>query len=548
MRVAQQSNDSSNVHSSDTSNAPWWQRAVVYQIYPWSFMDSNADGIGDLQGIRSRLDYLCWLGVDALWISPIYPSPMADFGYDISNYCDIDPRFGSLADFDQLLADAHERGLKLILDFVPNHTSDRHPWFRAARSSRTSPYRDYYIWRDAARDGGPPSNWLSEFGGSAWEWEPTTEQYYYHAYLKQQPDLNWRNPEVERALLQALRFWLDRGVDGFRVDAIHHVIKDDRYRDNPINPDFAPGMPPNRRLIREFTVDRPEVQDVIRKLRRLIDSYPDRLLIGEAWLPTERLVHYYGVDLSGLHLPFNFQLIHARWEARVLSAIARDYERALPGGAWPNWVLGNHDRSRIASRVGARQARVAAMLLLSLRGTPTLYYGDELGMQDVAIPPELARDPWEKNVPGLGLGRDPERTPMQWSSAPHAGFTRGVPWLPVAANFSEQNVATQTGAPDSLLELYRSLLRLRRDEPALTLGAYASVELDPDVFAFQRTLAPDTFTILLNFAAAPKRLLLPEHLGPCELVLSTDSQRAASSIERPILLEPDEGVMLAHRA
>lgn len=530
------------------SSDKWWQRAVVYQIYPWSFMDSNADGIGDLQGIRSRLEYLHWLGVDAVWVSPIYPSPMQDFGYDISNYCDIDPRFGSLADFDQLLADAHRLGLKLILDFVPNHTSDRHPWFRAARSSRKSPYRDYYIWRDPAPGGGPPTNWLSEFGGSAWEWEATTAQYYYHAYLKQQPDLNWRNPEVEHELLKALRFWLDRGVDGFRVDAIHHVIKDDLYRDNPLNPNFTQGMPPSRRLLREFTVDRPEVHDVIRKLRGVVDRYPDRLLIGEAWLPTERLVHYYGVDLSGLHLPFNFQLIHAKWEARVLSAIARDYEQALPRGAWPNWVLGNHDRSRIASRVGPEQARVAALLLLSLRGTPTMYYGDELGMQDVAIAAEQVCDPWEKNVPGLGLGRDPERTPMQWSAAPNAGFTSGVPWLPVAANFTAQNVESQARDPESMLEFYRMLLRIRREEPALAAGDYRGLELDPDVFAFQRTSGPSTFTLLLNFSADPKQLELPEPVGPSELVLSTDPRRPASTVDGPIALAPNEGVVLVRRA
>jgi alpha-glucosidase len=523
----------------------WWQRAVVYQIYPWSFMDSNGDGVGDLQGIRSRLDYLRWLGVDAIWISPIYPSPMADFGYDISDYCEIDPRFGTLADFDQLLGDAHELGLKLILDFVPNHSSDQHPWFRAARSSRQSPYRDYYIWRDPAPGGGPPTNWLSEFGGSAWEWDEATEQYYYHAYLKQQPDLNWRNPEVERELLGVLRFWLERGVDGFRVDAIHHVIKDDQFRDNPLNPNFNAGMSPHRSLLREFTADRPEVQGVIRKLRGVVDRYPERLLIGEAWLPTKRLVQYYGVELSGLHLPFNFQLIHATWEARVLSAIAREYEQELPPGAWPNWVLGNHDRSRIASRVGPAQARVAAMLLLSLRGTPTLYYGDELGMQDVAIPSELVQDPWEKNVPGLGLGRDPERTPMQWSSAPNAGFTTGVPWLPIAREFPETNVEAASQDPESLLQLHRSLLRIRREQPALVRGDYTGLELDPEVFAFERCDGLCTFTILLNFTASPKRLELPLSYGPRQLVISTDPKRPLSSVEGSILLEPNEGLMLA---
>ncbi|HEU5072830.1 MAG TPA: alpha-amylase family glycosyl hydrolase [Polyangiaceae bacterium] len=258
-------------------------------------------------------------------------------------------------------------------------------------------------------------------------------------------------------------------------------------------------------------------------------------------------MHYYGMDLSGLHLPFNFQLIHAKWEARVLSAIVREYEQALPPGAWPNWVLGNHDRSRIASRVGPRQARVAAMLLLSLRGTPTLYYGDELGMQDVLIPADQVRDPWEKNVPGLGLGRDPERTPMQWSAAPNAGFTSGVPWLPVATNFTEQNVEAEACDPESLLEFYRTMLRIRREEPALALGDYEGFELDSEVFAFQRTSGPCSFTVLLNFAPSSKRLELPERVGPCQLVLSTDPRRPASTVDDLIVLGPDEGVMLVRR-
>src|SRR5688500_16550979 len=472
---------------SERARFHWWQRGVIYQVYPWSFQDTNGDGVGDLAGVRARLEYLAWLGVDALWISPIYPSPMADFGYDISDYCDVDPRFGTLADFDALLARAHELGLKVILDYVPNHTSDQHPWFVASRSSRTDPKRDYYIWREPAAGGGPPNNWLSEFGGNAWEWDEATGQYYYHAYLKQQPDLNFRNPDVQRELFRVLEFWLARGVDGFRIYTIHHTTQDDHFPDNPPNPDFKAGMPPHRRVIRTYTTDRPEVQTAIAAMRKVVDGYADRVLIGEAYLPVERLMAYYGVELAGLHLPFNFQLIHAQWEASTIAAIARNYEAALPAGAWPNWVLGNHDRSRIASRVGNRQARVAALLLLTLRGTPTLYYGDELGLRDGVIPPERVRDPWEKNVPGLGLGRDPERTPMQWSAQPNAGFTSGVPWLPVATNFTEQNVEAQARHPESLLELYRTMLRIRREEPALAVGDYEGLELDPDVFAFQRT-------------------------------------------------------------
>jgi alpha-glucosidase len=527
----------------DSAGFRWWQSGVIYQIYPWSFMDSNGDGIGDLNGIEQRLEYLRWLGVDALWISPIYPSPMADFGYDISDYCNIDPRFGTLADFDALLARIHQLGLKLILDYVPNHTSDRHRWFQAARSARDNPYRNYYIWHDPAPDGGPPNNWLSEFGGSAWELDPKTNQYYYHAYLKEQPDLNFRNPQVEAALLDVLRFWLDRGVDGFRIDTIHHLIKDSEFRDNPPNPAYTPGMPPHRRLLRKYTVDRPEVHDAIAKMRRVVDGYPDRVLIGEAYLPVDRLMSYYGANLSGLHLPFNFQLLQAKWEAQVIAGAVKIYEEALPPGAWPNWVLGNHDRSRIASRVGEAQARLAALLLLTLRGTPTLYYGDELGMKDVAIPPELVKDPWEKNVPGLGLGRDPERTPMHWNGGPNAGFSSGTPWLPVAADAARVNVESESRDPSSLLSFYRSLLALRRAESALSVGSYTPLEIGPNVLSFERAHAGRCFTSVLNFSAEPQQVSLA---GPCRrsLVLSTDPQRALGSVADELLLGPNEGVVL----
>ncbi len=527
---------------SELSVFKWWQRGVVYQVYPWSFMDSNGDGIGDLQGIRARLEYFTWLGIDAIWISPIFPSPMADFGYDISDYCNIDARFGTLADFDALLADAHRLGLKLILDYVPNHTSDRHPWFLAARSSRDDAYRDYYIWHDPAPDGGPPNNWLSEFGGSAWEWEPATGQYYYHAYLRQQPDLNYRNPRVRDALLQVLEFWLERGVDGFRIDTIHHLIKDDQFRDNPPNPDWREGMPPHRRVLRSYTTDRPEVHAAIADMRAVVDQYPDRVLIGEAWLPFDRLMAYYGSDLSGLHLPFNFQLINARWEAAVIAAIAREYEASLPPGAWPNWVLGNHDRSRIASRVGNAAARLAAVLLLTSRGTPTLYYGDELGMRDVAIAPERVRDPWEKNVPGLGLGRDPERTPMQWSPATNAGFTRGSPWLPLADDYERTNVEVEQDDPNSILSLYRALLALRRREPALAVGDYRALELGPDIYAFERRHGDARFTVVLNFARESR----PVSTTGRVVLSSAVARELPSSMTPSSPLLPHEGVILSH--
>ena len=354
----------------------WWQTGVIYQIYPRSFQDSNGDGIGDLNGIAARLDDLVALGVDAVWISPIYPSPMADFGYDVADYTGIDPRFGTLADFDRLLEAAHARGLKVLLDFVPNHTSSQHPWFLESRSSRENPKRDWYLWRDPAPDGGPPNNWISDFGGSAWEWDEATGQYYYHAFLKEQPDLNWRNPEVVEAMLAVLRFWFDRGVDGFRIDVLWHMVKHADFPDNPPNPAYTPAMGEMNRVLQLHSTDQQEVHGIAAAMREVADQYPGRVLIGEIYLPVERLVDYYGRDRPEVHLPFNFQLIGAPWEARTLAKLIADYEAALPAGGWPNWVLGNHDRPRAATRFGPEQARVAAMLLLTLRGTPTIYYGD----------------------------------------------------------------------------------------------------------------------------------------------------------------------------
>jgi alpha-glucosidase len=330
----------------------WWERGIIYQVYPRSFQDSSGDGIGDLRGIQSKLDYLQWLGVDAVWISPVFPSPMADFGYDISNYTDIDPIFGTLAEFDALLADVHSHGMKLLLDYVPNHTSERHPWFIEARSSRASAKRDWYIWRDPAPGGGPPNNWRANFGGVAWEWDEKTGQYYYHAFLKEQPDLNWRNPEVQRAMLDVLSFWLNRGVDGFRVDAVHHLVEDTELRDNPPNTDWRPGMSPFRELLTTCTVDLPEVQEILALMHGVAEEYNDRMLVSETHLPVERLIAYYGANGQGAHLPFNFQLIRLPWKAKEIAQAAERYEALLPSYAWPNWVLGNHDKPRIATRAG----------------------------------------------------------------------------------------------------------------------------------------------------------------------------------------------------
>lgn len=522
----------------------WWKRGIVYQVYPRSFQDSNGDGIGDLNGIRRRLDYLSWLGVDAIWISPIFPSPMADFGYDVADYCGIDPIFGTLEDFDRLIEEAHAKDLKLILDFVPNHTSDRHPWFQESRSSRTNPKRGWYIWRDAKPDGRPPNNWISNFGGPAWEWDEATGQYYYHAFLKEQPDLNWRNKEVRKAMYDALRFWLRRGVDGFRVDVIWHLIKDAEFRDNPPNPAYQLSQAEINRFLQVYSADQPEVHEVVGEMRSVLEEYAERVLIGEIYLPLERLVTYYGKDLSGAHLPFNFQLIQTAWNAQKIAALISEYEAAIPEGGWPNWVLGNHDQPRIGARIGLQQARVAAMLLLTLRGTPTMYYGDELGIGKVEIPPDAVQDPWEKNEPGLGLGRDPARTPMHWDGSAHNGFTSGKPWLPLAPHFRPYHVEALRDDPNSILMLYRRLIQLRRQHLALSVGSYKQVTAEGDVLTYERQHGSERFLVALNLADKPHTLSLSDGTQGY-VMLSTLPDRGEESIGAQIILRADEGLIIA---
>jgi alpha-glucosidase len=522
----------------------WWKSGIVYQIYPRSFQDSNGDGVGDLPGITSRLDYLVELGVQAVWISPIYPSPMADFGYDVADYCGIHPLFGTMGDFERLVAEAHRRGLKIILDFVPNHSSDQHPWFTESRSSRTNPKRDWYIWRDPKPDGSPPNNWVSNFGGSAWQFDEASGQYYYHAFLTEQPDLNWRNPDLRQAMHDVLRFWLDKGVDGFRVDVIWHLIKDAEFRDNPPNPAWHPDRPEIESLLQIHSSDQEEVHDVIAEMRRVLDAYEDRVLIGEIYLPTERLVTYYGKDLSGAHLPFNFQLIQTAWNARAIGKLVDEYDAAVPEGGWPNWVLGNHDQPRIAARIGAEQARVAAMLLLTLRGTPTMYYGDEIGLARVEIPPERVQDPWEKNEPGLGFNRDPERTPMQWDASPHAGFSTAEPWLPLAPDYATNNVEALSRDPRSILTLYRQLVALRRSTPALAVGAYRPLETEGAVFGFVRAYGNDQTCVLLNLSGEQSAAKLVSACDGMRVKLSTYLDRTGEQVGSNVALRPHEGLVL----
>jgi alpha-glucosidase len=516
----------------------WWQYGILYEVYPRSFQDANHDGIGDLQGILQRLDYLAGLGIKAVWIAPFYPSPMADFGYDISDYCNIDPIFGTLADFDQLLRAIHERGLKLILDFVPNHSSDQHPWFLESRSSRANPKRDWYLWRDPAPDGGPPNNWLSNFGGPAWTKDG--EQYYCHSFLKQQPDVNWRNADLREAMFDVLRFWLDRGVDGFRVDVMWMLIKDDQFRDNPINPASNPNGPASLRLLPLYNTNRPEVHEIVAAMRAVLEPYGDRLLIGEIYLPFDQLAAYYGQDLKGAQLPFNFHLIACAWNADAIAQVIKEYEAALPVGAWPNWVMGNHDQPRIATRIGRAQARVAAMLLLTLRGTPTMYYGDEIGMTDVFIPAGEVQDPAEKNEPGLGMGRDPERTPMQWDSSKLAGFTDGTPWLRLSADHATVNVATLSGQDDSMLSLYRTLIGLRNSTAALNSGQVEGVASTGHVLRYERVDEKERFAILLNLGESTEEV----SIGGGYIVASTHLDRAGGAVETTLSLRSFEGVIV----
>ncbi|HEX6478986.1 MAG TPA: alpha-amylase family glycosyl hydrolase [Ktedonobacteraceae bacterium] len=541
-------------HDVQQQHALWWQQGVIYQVYPRSFKDTSADGIGDLSGIIAKLDHLTWLGVDAIWLSPIYPSPMIDFGYDITNYTDIDPLFGDLATFDMLVAQAHQRGLKIIMDYVPNHTSDQHPWFIQSRSSRTNPRRDWYVWADPKPDGSPPNNWLASWGGLAWEWDNTTGQYYLHSYHKAMPDLNWRNPAVKEAMFDVVRFWLDRGVDGLRIDSAQRIVKDPQLRDNPPNAD------PRGMAYKSFTdydsqlhlndKAHPDIHQVYRELRQLLDAYSiqsPRVALGEMHIFDWKVwARYYGLQLDELHMPLNFGLISIPWKARSVQQLVDAVEAALPAEAWPNYVLSNHDEHRIVTRVGPEQAGVAMLLLLTLRGTPTLYYGEEIGMHDVEIPPEYIQDPAEKSQPGKGLGRDPERTPMQWDDSPNAGFCPPTvkPWLPIAADYAQMNVASEREDGHSMLALTRALLQLRRTTTALALGSYTPIEGVPDdCFVYMRQFGKQSRLIALNFSGNEQQIHLPK-LGGGRILLSTHLDREESLDLASLGLRGDEGCII----
>lgn len=526
---------------SRTLDPAWWQQVVIYEIAPISYQDSDDDGKGDLKGLIERLDHLAWLGVGAVWLTPVYPSPMLDFGYDVAEFCSVDPVFGSLDDFDRLVDELHSRDIRLILDFVPNHTSDQHAWFKESRASRTNPRRDWYVWCDPGPTGGPPNNWLSRFGGSAWAWDEATRQYYYHSFLVEQPDLNWRNPDVRAAMADILRFWMRRGVDGFRVDASAVLAEDELLRDDPPDPEANESTPPPQRLKRIFTDDRPESMGYLEQMRQVVDEFDARMLAGEVQGKTDRIGHFYGDGKPRLHLPLNFALLDSPWDALSLQANIDAYFKAIPDKAWPCWVIGGHDKKRIASKIGQGQLRNLAVLLLTIKGTPFLFAGDEIGMEQVDIPADRINDPFEKLVGGYGLNRDPERTPMRWSDARFGGFSNVEPWLPMGEDMAERNVEKLKADRQSLLWLYRELIKLRRSQPILVNGAHVPVRSRNDVLTYKRSGNGAELLIALNLTHEPRKLDLDAR---GTLLLSTYLDGSERPAQYPALLRPDEGIIL----
>lgn len=523
----------------------WREGAVVYQIYPRSFMDASGDGVGDLKGIIKKLDYLNGkknsLGVTAIWLSPIYTSPMADFGYDVSNYTDIDPLFGKLADLKKLVKEAHKRGIKVMMDFVPNHSSDEHPWFEESRSSLDNPKRDWYIWRDPTKNGGPPNNWLSIFNGPAWEYDERTKQYYLHTFLTKQPDLNWENPEVREAIKNAMRFWLDLGIDGFRVDAVDTLSKDLSFRNDTRRKDIDPAHHNSNEywvMTHTYSREGPKLFKRLKEMSDVLKEYDDRFMVAEAHPESrEKLQGYldYYEQIDPAHCaPFNFDGIFIPWEAAEFQKFIDAFQGAMEPAYTPVYALGNHDESRLSSRFGAGAVRTAAMMLLTLPGMAFVYYGEELGMHDVPIPEELRQDP--------GAHRDPERTPMQWDATPHAGFSKAKPWLPVAHDYKKVNVAVQQKDKHSVLNLYKQLIRFRQDSPALRSGSYEQIKGTKDIFAFKRVKDNETLLILLNFSNAAKPYRLPE--AGAKIVLSTKTTRGLGTLHQVVDLHPHEGLII----
>ncbi len=526
----------------------WSQTAVVYEIYPMSFKDSKRDGVGDLQGIIEKLDYLNdgtenSLGINAIWITPIYESPMADFGYDISDYRTIKPLFGNLAIFDKLVKEAHKRNIKIIMDFVSNHTSVDHPWFIESRSSKDNPKRDWYIWRDPKLSGETPNNWISVFGGPAWEYDTVTGQYYLHTFLRDQPDLNWRNPEVKKAMLSILEFWIDHGVDGFRVDAVEHILKDAQFRDEPANPRYKAGIDkPYEALSHIYTKRMEGLIDTTQMLCEFLSTHKNIFIVTEAYVETDELARIYNICGQKSLIPFNFKLTYLPWNARDYKQFIDEFDSKLSLRNMPNYVFGNHDLPRTATRLGQGGARGAALLLFTLRGIPFIYYGEELGMENSSIPREKVMDSAEKQTPGFNIGRDPERTPMQWDATTHAGFSETRSWLPVGKNHTTHNVRDEEKDPYSMLSLYKKLIHLRKKSLELLYGKYVPREsTSTDVFSFIREHGDGKSLIVLNFGSSYVNEPLP--FTSLQVTLNTRLDHTPGKVitDKTITLRPHEG-------
>lgn len=535
-------NEKSNAHGI----YPWWATGVVYQVYPRSFQDSNGDGIGDLQGIQQRLPYLRDLGIDAIWISPFFKSPMADFGYDVSDYQDIDPIFGTMDDFDALLKAADDLNIRIIVDFVPNHSSNQHPWFIESRSSRDNPKRDWYIWRDPKPDGSPPNNLVGFFGGSVWTYDEQTEQYYLHMFLEEQPDLNWHNPEVVDAMNGVLHFWLEKGVAGFRLDAITILIKQEPLHDLPEEALTATGL--ELLLWLDEMHNQPELHDILRDFRTILDSYEgERVLIAETNAGSfEELNGFYGQNLDEIQLPMNLRTLNLEWDANVVAESIIEYFDSLPQGATPNFVFGNHDQPRLVNRFGEVNHRSANMLLLTLWGAPTMYYGDELGMADGHILPEQRQDPFIGEAGNVGSGRDPQRTPMQWNSTSNAGFTDAdiVPWLPINTTFNS-NVEEQAEDPKSTLNFCKQLLKIRHESDALRFGSIQFMDSAADnLLIYERKIDEEHLLIIINFEGEAHVLDLSAISDKATVLLSTRMDDAENLNLSKFVIRSHESVLL----
>ena len=547
----------------------WWKKAVFYQIYPRSFKDSSGNGIGDLQGIIEKLDYLNdgtekSLGIDAIWFSPFFVSPQKDYGYDIADYCSINPEYGTMDDYDQLVTECHRRGIRVMLDLVVNHTSEDHEWFKQSRSSIDNPYRDWYIWKNGRRKNKPPNNWKSLFAGSAWTKDHTTGQYYLHSFLKEQPDLNWFNPQVREAIYKVLHFWLQKGADGFRLDVAHTYCKDETFADNPpvykrVN--LKGTLPLKDRSLEMVLLNllgvpkfhHPETHLILQRFRKILNLYPEKTSVGEIQSEDPAVVaSYYGNNNDELHMNFYLELAqNKKWKAKTFQKYIDLWENLLPSWAWPAYTFSNHDVIRAISRFGKGnssddKARILAMMLLSLRCTPFIYYGEEIGMKFLNLPLKERKDPVGIRYYPFQPGRDGARTPMQWDGGEKGGFTTGEPWLPLGPEAEKRNVEMQDKDPSSLLNFYRRMIHLRKNCLPLQEGSYRSLQkiVPQDCYAYKREWREEMIIVALNFGNRFQKIDLSSISAPKKILLSTDYRRQEKKLDKFLELQPTEGCIL----